>query len=166
MRKQADSNPSDASHWGRGRIRPMSERTRGYAHRVDVAVHPSRVWSALTTTEALRGWCSPSAEITARRGGSFRASVDRVTELEAHIDVFVPERRMRLIYLPCAALPPAESAMVDDFILDADGESTIVRLLGSGVPGAPDWDAAYMRLRVGWERAMARLKVMVERAQR
>jgi uncharacterized protein YndB with AHSA1/START domain len=141
----------------------MSERTRGYAHRVDAAARAPRVWSALTSTEALGRWCSPAAEITARQGGSFRASVDRVTDLEAHIDVFVPERRMRLIYLPCAALPPAESAIVDDFILDADEESTIVRLLGSGIPADPAWDAAYMRLRVGWERAMARLKVLVEK---
>ena len=163
MRKQADFNPSDASHWGRGRIRPMSERTRGYAHRVDVAAHTPRVWSALTSTEALGRWCSPAAQITPRPGGSFRASVDRVTELEAHIDIFVPERRMRLIYLPSAGMPSADCTIVDDFILDADGESTIVRLLGSGVPAAPEWDAAYMRLRVGWERAMTRLKVLVEK---
>jgi hypothetical protein len=89
--------------------------------------------------------------------------VDRVTELEAHIDVFQPGRRLRLIYLPCATLPPTESAIVDDFILDPTPPETIVRLLGSGIPRTADWDMPYKRLRMGWQAAMTRLKVFVEK---
>jgi len=162
MGKVRTDSPSDASQWMRGKIRTMADRTRGYAHRIDVTAHPAQVWAALTSSQALGAWCSPGAQINARRGGSFRASVDRVTEVEAHIDVFEPERRMRLIYLPSAALPPADSAIVDDFILEADGDGTIVRLLGSGIPADPAWDLIYLRLRVSWERAIARLKVHVE----
>jgi len=149
-----------------GTIAAMGERTRGYAHRIDVAADAPLVWSALTSTQSLSIWCSPRAQIDARAGGSFRAAVDRVTELEAHIDQFVPERRIRLIYLPCAALPPAASAIVDDFMLDPTESGTIVRLLGSGVPAEPEWDPIFVRLRLGWERAMARLKVLVERSAR
>ncbi|HTC44271.1 MAG TPA: SRPBCC domain-containing protein [Steroidobacteraceae bacterium] len=141
----------------------MSGRTRGYAHRVDIAAGAAPVWKAMTVTESLRKWCSPDAQIRGREGGHFRASVDRVTELEAHIDVWVPERRMRLIYLPSEELPDKDSAIVDDFILDAsDPNKTVVRLLGSGFPVGQQSDALYLRLRTGWERAVARLKVMVE----
>lgn len=141
----------------------MSGRTRGYAHRVDIAAGAALVWTTLTDTESLRKWCSPEAQINAREGGHFRASVDRVTELEAHIDVLLPERRMRLIYLPCDALPQAGSAIVDDFILDnSNPGKTIVRLLGSGFATSPEWDTLYLRLRTGWERAVARLKVLAE----
>ena len=143
----------------------MPERTRGYAHRIDVASAPALVWGALTTTAHLRTWCSPVAEIQPRAGGLFRANVDRITKLEAHIDVFVPERRLRLVYLPCEQLPAAESAMIDDFILEGSERITILRLLGSGIPARPDWDAPFMRLRVGWERAMTRLKDLLD-AQR
>jgi len=143
----------------------MAERTRGYAHRVDIKAAPARVWSALTSSQALGRWCSPAAQISARPGGSFRARVDRVTEFEAHIDVFEPPRRLRLIYLPSDSLPHTDCTLIDDFILDADGDETILRLLGSGVPAGEDWDAIYMRLRVGWERAMARLKVLVEKGK-
>jgi uncharacterized protein YndB with AHSA1/START domain len=144
----------------------MSGRTRGYAHRVDIAGEASLVWKTLTQTGSLRQWCSPKAQIDAREGGHFRASVDRVTELEAHIDVWLPERRMRMIYLPSAALPQTGSAIVDDFILDSsETGNTILRLLGSGFPGSPDGDALYLRLRIGWQRAVARLKVLVERAE-
>jgi uncharacterized protein YndB with AHSA1/START domain len=141
----------------------MSERLRGYAHRIDVTADVDKVWLALTNAQYLAQWCSPDADIRARPGGLFRASVDRVIELEAHIDVCEPARRLRLIYLPCAELPPADTAIVDDFILDPTAPGTVVRLLGSGIPSTPEWDAQYRRLRLGWQAAMTRLKVFVER---
>ncbi|HTY95052.1 MAG TPA: SRPBCC domain-containing protein [Steroidobacteraceae bacterium] len=142
----------------------MSGRTRGYAHRVDIAAGASQVWKALTDNESLRKWCSPEAQISAREGGHFRASVDRVIELEAHIDVLLPERRMRLIYLPSQELPQNGSPIVDDFILDgSDASVTILRLLGSGFPTSDESDRLYLRLRTGWQRAVARLKVLVEK---
>jgi uncharacterized protein YndB with AHSA1/START domain len=145
----------------------MSGRTRGYAHRIDIAAGAAQVWKALTDTESLRKWCSPDAQINAREGGHFRASVDRVTELEAHIDVLLPERRMRIIYLPSADLPQSDSTIVDDFILDnSDASKTILRLLGSGFPATRESDTHYLRLRTGWERAVARLKVLVEQTLR
>ena len=87
----------------------------------------------------------------------------RVSELEAHIDVFEPPRRLRLIYLPAAQLPPANSVMIDDFILETVKGGTIVRLLGSGVPAGGQWDTQYWRLRTSWQAAMTRLKVYVEK---
>jgi len=145
----------------------MSGRTRGYAHRIDIAAGAAPVWKALTQTESLRKWCSPDAQISAREGGNFRASVDRVTELEAHIDILLPERRMRLIYLPSDDLPQHGSPIVEDFILDSSGSTkTILRLLGSGFPIDQESDTPYLRLRTGWERAVARLKVLVEQTQR
>jgi uncharacterized protein YndB with AHSA1/START domain len=160
----------------------VSDKLRGYAHRVDIAADADNIWLALTNVQHLKRWCSPTADIKARPGGLFRASVDRVIELEAHIDVFEPGRRLRLIYLPTSELPPGDTAIVDDFILDTTplahhgpggpmgqpgkpmGQpETIVRLLGSGIPSTPDWDAQYRRLRMGWQAAMTRLKVFVEK---
>jgi uncharacterized protein YndB with AHSA1/START domain len=141
----------------------MRDKARGYAHRVDIAADVAQVWKGLTESEHLVRWCSPAAQIRARQGGTFRASVDRVTELEAHIDIFEPARRMRLIYLPSNLLPPAESAIVEDFILDPAETGTILRLLGSGFPATAEWDTHYRRLRLGWQQAMTRLKVLVEK---
>ena len=140
----------------------MSERVRGYAHRVDIEGDVNAVWRAFTEPEHLARWCAPGAQIRAKQGGLFRASVDRVTELDAHIDVFDPGRRLRLIYLPSPALPSADAAIVADFIMEGSPEGSIVRVLGSGVPEGAAWDTPYKRMRVGWERAMARLKVYVE----
>jgi uncharacterized protein YndB with AHSA1/START domain len=141
----------------------MSDKGRGYAHRIDIAADTHKVWRALTESENLTRWCSPGADIRARAGGLLRASVDRVAELEAHIDIFEPGRRLRLIYLPSAALPPTESAIIDDFILEAAPPETILRLLGSGIPSTAEWDMQYKRLRMGWQAALTRLKVFVEK---
>src|SRR6185503_11924483 len=122
-----------------------------------------RVWRAITDSACLARWCSPKAQIRGQPGGLFRASVDRVTELEAHIDVFEPTRRMRLIYMAAPSLPPTDSVIVDDFILGPDTDGTILRLLGSGYPATVDWDVPYMRLRTGWQQALVRLKVYVEK---
>jgi uncharacterized protein YndB with AHSA1/START domain len=140
----------------------MRERSRGYAHRVDIAAEPAEVWRALTEAEHLVRWCSPGAQIRARQGGLFLASVDRVTELEAHIDIFEPARRLRLIYLPSKALPPTEDPIVDDFILDAQEPGTILRLLGSGIPATEEWNRQHQRLKLGWLQALTRLKVFTE----
>ncbi len=144
----------------------MVKHTRGYAHRIDVAADVPAVWTAVTTSRTVALWCAPHAAVDARPGGSFRASIDRVTETEAHIDMFVPHRRMRLIHLPSPALPPAETAVVDDFMLDQAPGGAILRLLGSGYPVDEAWDPIYLRRRTSWERALARLKVLVERESR
>jgi uncharacterized protein YndB with AHSA1/START domain len=142
----------------------MDERVRGYAHRIDILADVKPVWRAITDPRSLARWCSPRAEIRPRPGGLFRASVDRLTELEAHIDVFEPERRLRLIYLPSPVLPPCESAITDDLLLERmPSAGTIVRLLGAGVPSSPEWDVQYARLRMGWLHALTRLKVFVEK---
>lgn len=140
------------------------EKSRGYAHRLDLSADVETVWNALTDASRLAQWCSPDARISARAGGLFRACVDRVTELEACIDVFEPGRRLRLIYLPSASLPPADSTLVDDFILEPVRPGTILRLLGSGIPGSPEWDVQYLRLRTGWQAALMRLKALIQGA--
>jgi uncharacterized protein YndB with AHSA1/START domain len=141
----------------------MDDMVRGYAHRIDIQGDVNEVWRAITDPRSLARWCSPRAEIRPRAGGLFRACVDRVTELEAHIDVFEPARRLRLIYLPSPALPPAESALTDDLLLEPMSGGTIVRLLCAGVPSAPEWDVQYARMRTGWLHALTRLKVFVEK---
>jgi hypothetical protein len=38
-----------------------------------------------------------------------------------------------------------------------------LRLLGSGIPATEEWNTQYLRLRLGWQQAMTRLKVFVEK---
>jgi uncharacterized protein YndB with AHSA1/START domain len=131
---------------------------------VEVDVPVARVWRALTDPALVRIWSGQEAEIDARQGGLYRIGKRNAGGREAHIDIFDVNRRLRLIYLRAPDAPSSESAVVDDFLFDMrKGESTTsLRLLGSGVPEAADWDQTYIRMRTGWERFMARIKVTLE----
>jgi uncharacterized protein YndB with AHSA1/START domain len=138
--------------------------TRGYAHLVEVDVPAARVWRVLTEPGLIRIWSGQEAEVDARQGGLYRIGKRNTGAREAHIDIFDVNRRLRLIYMSSKGWPASDSAAVDDFILDprkGDGKTSL-RLLGSGIPDSSDWDAPYARIRMGWERFMARIKVTLE----
>ena len=144
----------------------MSERTRGYAHRIDVRAPIELVWRALVEPQQLEQWYGPEARVSARAGGSYMVRAARDLEREAHIDVFEPGRRLRLIYMPPRNLPANDAVLVDDFILDSEQDVAVLRLLGSGFPADEEWDVFYARLRGGWAQALSRLKVYLEREAR
>lgn len=151
----------------------MTNRTRGYVHRVDIRAELNDVWQALIDPALIAQWHVPGARVDARERGSYITRIDGSLLREAHIDVFKPPSRLRLLYMPLPGLPDNNAVLVDDFLLDIDDvESraagatiTIVRLMGSGVPDGREWDAMYMRLRSGWERALLYLKMMFERPE-
>lgn len=138
--------------------------TRGYAHLVEVDVPVARVWRALVDPGLIRIWSGQESEIDARKGGLYRMGKRNEGGREAHIDIFDVNRRLRLIYMNSRDWPPSDSAVVDDFILDVrkgEGKTTL-RLLGSGIPEAAAWDKSYVKIRMGWERFLARIKVTLE----
>jgi uncharacterized protein YndB with AHSA1/START domain len=149
----------------------MAEGTRGYAQRVDIRASIETVWQALVDPKILGQWYAPAVRIDARERGIYSVRLDAKHTLEAHIDVFVPPRRLRLIYMPFAGMPDEEAVVVEDFLLDCDETAppeaaaaavTVLRLLGSGIPDSSAWNPIYQRLRTGWGRALLRLKVLLE----
>jgi len=151
----------------------MAQRTRGYAHRVDLHADIADVWRSLIEPERLARWFAPQTRVDAREGGSYWMQVDASLTREAHIDVYLPPRRLRLIYMPLPDMPAEDSVIVDDFLLHSEasaaepgGALTIMRLLGSGIPEGKQWDPLYVRLRNGWERSLLRLKASLEPARK
>jgi uncharacterized protein YndB with AHSA1/START domain len=143
---------------------PRRSGTRGYAHLVEVNAPVARVWKALTDPALIRIWTGSDARIDARQGGSFTFGKSGNDVREAHVDIFEVNRRLRLIYMQGRHLPRCDSAIVDDFLLDVRGPegSTSLRVLGSGIPVSQEWDAAYARMRMGWERYLTRIKAALE----
>ena len=121
------------------------------------------LWRGLIEPELLALWYGAGARVSPKTGGSYCVRADRDLEREAHIDVFVPARRLRLIYMSPRGLPANDAVVVDDFILDTEADGVaVLRLLGSGFPQDESWDAYYQRLRNGWGQSLARLKVCLE----
>lgn len=141
-------------------------KTRGFAHRIDIEASPPRVWTVMCGPMLAPQWLGGDARIRPQKGGAWYATLAPGLTREALIDVFDPPRRLRLIYLPPPELPPFEGAVVDDVMLEGAEQQTVVRLLCSGMPESPEWTQHYLRVRVAAERALARLKVLVEQRER
>jgi uncharacterized protein YndB with AHSA1/START domain len=144
----------------------MALKTRGFAHRIDITVAPPKVWTVLCGPTLLPLWIGTDARIKPQKGGHWSATVAPGMPREAMIDIFDPPRRLRLIYLTPPQLPTFDGAVVEDFLLDMEGQGTIVRLLCSGVPDLVEWTPYYGRVRMLAERALARLKVLCEQRER
>ena len=144
----------------------MALKTRGYANRVDVAAAPDKVWATLCGPTLLPLWIGADARIRPQKGGHWSATIAPGLAREAVIDLFEPPRRLRLIYLSPPQLPVFDGVVVDDYLLEADGAGTIVRLLCSGMPDLGEWTAYYSKVRMLAERSMARLKVLCEMRER
>lgn len=141
-------------------------KTRGFAHRIDITVSPPKVWTVMCGPTLLPLWIGTDARIRPQKGGHWSATVAPGMLREAMIDIFDPPRRLRLIYLAPPELPPFDGAVVEDLLLDAEGQGTILRLLCSGVPDQIEWTPYYGRVRMLAERALARLKVLCEQRER
>jgi hypothetical protein len=140
---------------------PMALKTRGYALRMDVEAPVAQTWNALCGPAVTR-WLGEDARLRPQRGGSWSATIAPGLTRHAMIDVFDPPRRLRLIYLPPDELAVFDGAVADDILLEADADHTIIRLLCSGIPDQPLWNGYYARVRQANERALARLKVLLE----
>ena len=64
----------------------MAERTRGYAHRIDVNAPAELVWRGLVEQQLLSSWCGPGARVSARAGGNYYVRINGDLEREAHIE--------------------------------------------------------------------------------
>jgi uncharacterized protein YndB with AHSA1/START domain len=141
----------------------MSTNARNFAFRIDIDAPPSRVWNAWIDPASLARWCANDARLRAREGGDFRARFEPGLEIDGHIDVFLPSQRLRLILMPPPSARKFDGVEVDDFLFEPAGPVTRVRLMSSGLPREAAWDDYFARKRVHWQRALARLKVFVEK---
>ena len=141
----------------------MSAGYRSFAYRTDIGVPVERVWRAFTDSRVLERWTVPGATVTPREQGRVHIVFGASFEMDAHIDVLVTPRRMRLILLPTRGMPGTDAVIIEDFLFEKNGADSVVRLLSSGVPSAKAWVTYYLHKRRFWELALTRLKVFLEK---
>jgi uncharacterized protein YndB with AHSA1/START domain len=127
--------------------------TRSHEHEVEIRVPARIVWKALTDPKTLARWYVQKAEVEPRPGGRYWLSWGAEGVGEARIDVWEVNRRLRLVHLPFEGSPPLPDggAIVEEFTLQDLGDSTLLRLVHSGIPDAPDWDAFFRGTDTGWD---------------
>lgn len=149
----------------------MRPADRSYLQTLRCDATPEQLWRALVMPEALRLWHAHDAWVDPRPGGSYRYRSRLFGTRQAHIDAFEPGRRLRLVYDPNPDWPPSGgSVIVEDFLLDTrvaapSGVQGQLRVLGSGVPAAPEWNAVHRRLQAGWAVAFSYLQRCLENRQ-
>jgi uncharacterized protein YndB with AHSA1/START domain len=124
---------------------------------------PATLWRALLEPAALRAWLATEAIVEPRAGGRY-ATVSRLFgRREASIERFEPGARLQLLYEPNADWPPlADSALVEDFIIDERKGQRMLRVMGSGIPEAEEYAKMLVRLRTGWALAFAQLQLRLK----
>lgn len=141
----------------------MATTRRGYLESCSITASPQAVWRALVDPALLSRWLARAAAVDPRPGGLYRIEHVQAGRREAHIDLFEPPRRLRLIHFPQPDWPgTADVAPVDDLLLVQRSDATVVRVLGSGVPADPAWDPVLRRWRGSWAVGLAVLKRMLE----
>jgi len=141
----------------------MRSAQRGYLQSFETEASAGVLWRALTDRAVLPQWFGEALEIDPRPGGVYSVNWKLLGRRDASIDVFEPQRRLRLIFDPNPDWPPAgDSVIVEDFIIDTRGSRRLLRLLGSGVPGDPAWNPVLKRLRSGWAVAFSYLQKKLE----
>ena len=144
----------------------MIRTPRGYAHFVEIRQTPARVFAAFTEPAQLTRWYGVEATVEPRQGGMFRVRLKDKRVRDATLDVWDPDRRLRLIYLADSALPTNEDGpLVEDVLFDLKAGATVVRVLGNGFPAGREWDTEFRRLRSAWIYWLDSLKHLLEAEQ-
>ena len=102
---------------------------------VEVNAPANAVWRALTEAEELTRWFPPVARVVPGAGGSMFLSWGDGVEGSGLIEIWEPNRRLRVI----------ESAGAVDYLIEAQGEVTVLRIVHSGFGADDDANADYRR---------------------
>ncbi len=168
----------------------MSAATRSIDTSIEIHAPASAVWEAISTAQGLMNWFPLEAKVTPGVGGKIWSSWDADFQGECRIDVWEPNRRLRVVYpqlSPSAeatanepteagaptkweqqkeegkgAAPPPELAATD-YILESHGGSTTLRLVHSGFSKDAVWDELFDATKRGWSFELRGLRHYVEK---
>lgn len=132
-----------------------SKAVRSHETRIEIDAPIEDVWKALTEARKIERWFAPKMTVEAGAGGSVLANWGPGLGWKNVIDVWEPNRHLRLTETrdhmgPCR--------LVQDYYLEAEGGKTVLRLVHSGFGSSSDWDNEYEGTRGGWAVCFLRLK--------
>lgn len=144
--------------------------SRSHETRITIDAPIEEVWKAITEAGEIARWFAPKMTVEPGAGGSMLADFGPGLEWKNAIEVWEPNRHLRLVETRDRMLTPpgVEQKMetcrlVQDYYLEAEGGTTVLRLVHSGFGATSDWDDEYEGTRGGWAVCFLRLKYGLER---
>jgi uncharacterized protein YndB with AHSA1/START domain len=127
--------------------------TRQQTHEIVIDAPPEAVWKAISDAEELTRWFVDQANVEPGVGGTFEVSWDGGEKGRSRIETWDPNQKLRLSKtLPgSAGAEGGEPApMIQEYTIERRDGKTVLRLVHSGIPSAPEWDGFYNGTNVGW----------------
>jgi uncharacterized protein YndB with AHSA1/START domain len=128
--------------------------------RIEITVPAPRaeVWKAFSTTEGLRSWLAPNANVQLEPGGEWMVHFPGGSTGGGNIVSFVPGREIVLKALAPDQFPNVRAERTTArFELEDRGAGTLVRLTQTGWKDGDEWDRAYEYLTAGDAQLMSTL---------
>ena len=133
--------------------RPAGKGTRTQQHEIVIDAPLEAVWKAITDAEELTRWFVEEAKVVPGVGGTIEISWGGDEKGHSRIDEWEPNRKLRVTIMPFemgAAKYDGTTPMVDEYTIERRDGKTVVRLVSSGIPDAPEWDGFYNGTDSGW----------------
>lgn len=131
---------------------------RAVERQIEIAAPLSAVWNALTDAEELIRWFPLEARVTPGAGGSIWMRWDDAERVEDRIDVWEPERRLRLV-----GKAGPWSRIATDYYLEGRGGTKVLRVVSSGFGAEDDPDEVMQGFGFGWDFELRGLRHYLER---
>ena len=133
-------------------------------HEIEIRVPVEDAWRALTDPDELARWFAEEASIEPREGGAYQIGWEEGAVGRRRIAVWEPGRRLRLVGEPSPdGQLPLDEPLVEDWVLEQRGGSTVVRLVESGFPDTGHWNGVYDSMELGWGLFFRGLRHYLER---
>jgi len=121
---------------------------RQHELKIEVAATPAELWKALTTAQGIENWFAPIAKVQPGAGGGITLGWSPEMEFTQEIEVWEPEKHLR--------------AGRSDYYIEANGATTILRLVQSGFGDDAKFDAEFESTGTAWPVFMTMLKRSAE----
>jgi uncharacterized protein YndB with AHSA1/START domain len=133
--------------------RPAGKGTRTQQHEIVIDAPIEAVWKAISDGEELTRWFVEEASVEPGVGGTISVSWGGDEKAQGRIDAWEPNRKLRKTLMPFemgAAKYDGTTPMVDEYTIERRDGKTVLRLVSSGIPDAPEWDGFYNGTDSGW----------------
>lgn len=135
--------------------------TRAVEATIEIDAPPETVWRALTDARELERWFPLEARVVPGEGGTVFMSWKNEYAAESRITVWESGRHLQITW--GFTDEEREITQFTDFYLKGGKGRTVLRVVTSGFPDDPSWDAWYEGTRQGWAYELVSLKRYLER---